>query len=369
MPPATQLRGRRPGIPRGVIRCAAYGDVRRVVRCVVRCMRCAEWHDGRVAVYRDSAIVLRVTKLGEADRIVTLLARRSGRIRAVAKGVRRTKSRFGGRLEPFSHVDVQLHVGRSLDIVTQAVTLDPFGPQIAADYARYTAATVIAEAADRLLTEDREPWLRLYLLVVSALRALAGPARSADQAPMPGADVGVGTPAESGPRRDPGLVMDAFLLRSMALAGWAPSLRDCARCAAPGPHAAFHVMSGGVLCAQCRGAGFVRPAAATLTLMDALATGDWATAESSGPDHRREASGLVAALLQCHLERGLRSLPLVDRTAAVATSAAAPTGLAGAHAPADTPAPEMGGGRVIGVRTPDLVVAARAGVGPHEPLP
>ena len=79
-------------------------------------------------VYRDSAVVLRVTKLGEADRIVTLLTRREGRVRAVAKGVRRTKSRFGSRLEPFSHVDLQLYAGRNLDIVTQAETLDPFGP-------------------------------------------------------------------------------------------------------------------------------------------------------------------------------------------------------------------------------------------------
>ena len=87
-----------------------------------------------VPVYRDSAVVLRVTKLGEADRIVTLLTRREGRVRAVAKGVRRTKSRFGSRLEPFSHVDLQLYAGRNLDIVTQAETLDPFGPVLVADY-------------------------------------------------------------------------------------------------------------------------------------------------------------------------------------------------------------------------------------------
>ena len=86
------------------------------------------WHHGPVTVYRDSGVVLRVTKLGEADRIVTVLTRRTGRVRAVAKGVRRTKSKFGGRLEPFSHVDLQLYAGRNLDIVTQAVTLDPFGP-------------------------------------------------------------------------------------------------------------------------------------------------------------------------------------------------------------------------------------------------
>src|SRR3954468_6257673 len=102
-----------------------------------------------VTVYRDLGVVLRVTKLGEADRIVTLLTRREGKVRAVAKGVRRTKSRFGSRLEPFSHVDLQLYAGRNLDIVTQAVTLDPFGPALAADYGRYPAATAIVEPAER----------------------------------------------------------------------------------------------------------------------------------------------------------------------------------------------------------------------------
>jgi DNA repair protein RecO (recombination protein O) len=230
-----------------------------------------------------------VTKLGEADRIITLMSRRTGRIRAVAKGVRRTKSRFGGRLEPFSHVDLQLYAGRNLDIVTQAETLDSFGPIIAADYRRYTAATAIAETVERMTAEEREPSLRLYLMLVSALRALA----------------------ESG--RDPGLVLDAFLLRSMALSGWAPALADCARCATPGPHVAFHVPSGGVLCPSCRSAGYARPASATLALMTALSGGDWHAADSAAPEHRREASGLVAALLQYHLERGLKSLPLVER--------------------------------------------------------
>ena len=248
------------------------------------------WHHGSVTLYRDTGVVLRVTKLGEADRIVTLLTRREGRVRAVAKGVRRTKSRFGGRLEPFSHVDLQLYAGRNLDIVTQAEAIDSFGSVIAADYGRYTAATAIVETAERLTAEEREPSLRLYLLLVSALRALA----------------------ETG--RDPSLVLDAFLLRAMSLAGWAPALVECARCNAPGPHAAFHIPSGGLLCPDCRSVGAARPAPGSMALMAALAGGDWDSADSADPSCRREASGLVAALLQWHLERGLKSLPLVDRT-------------------------------------------------------
>ncbi len=240
-------------------------------------------------MYRDTAVVLRVGKLGEADRIVTLLTRHTGRVRAVAKGVRRTKSKFGARLEPFSHVDVQLYAGRSLDIVTQAESLDAFGAKLIADYGKYTTATAIVETSERLTAEEREPSLKLYLLLVSALRAL------------------------SETDRDPSLILDAFLLRAMSLAGWAPALSDCARCGTPGPHAAFHVASGGVLCANCRSGAVMRPAPGSVILMQALAIGDWATAEAGENSHRREASGLVAALLQWHLERGLRSLPLVER--------------------------------------------------------
>ena len=142
-----------------------------------------------MSLYRDEAVVLRVQKLGEADRIVTLLTRRNGRVRAVAKGVRRTKRRFGGRLEPFSHVDLQLYTGRKLDIVTQAETLDPYGEDLVTDYPRYTAGTAMLETAERLTAEEREPALRLYLLLVGALRALADrrarPVAGARRVPAP----------------------------------------------------------------------------------------------------------------------------------------------------------------------------------------
>ena len=98
-------------------------------------------------LYRDEAVVLRVHKLGEADRIVTLLTRRHGRIRAVGKGVRRTTSRYGARLEPGSHIDVQLHTRTAvpdaerghprhhgLDLVTQVESVDNYGARLASDY-------------------------------------------------------------------------------------------------------------------------------------------------------------------------------------------------------------------------------------------
>ena len=239
-------------------------------------------------LYRDEAVVLRVHKLGEADRIVTMLSRRHGKVRAVGKGVRRTSSRFGARLEPASHIDVQFHTGRTLDIVTQTESLGAYGASLAADYPRWTAASAICETTDRL-TDEGEPALRLYLLVVGALRALV--ARE----------------------HDTGLVLDAFLIRAMSNAGWEPALDECAKCSAPGPHAAFNVAAGGSVCDTCRPPGSTRPDRATLTLMAALLRGDWDRADASMAAQRREASGLIAAHLQWHLERGLRSLPLVDR--------------------------------------------------------
>lgn len=125
-------------------------------------------------LYRDDAIVLRTHPLGEADRIITLLTRRHGKVRAVAKGVRRTGSRFGARLEPFTLVDAQLHAGRSLHTVTQVVTIETFAQPISADYARFTAASAMFETTDRLTDEVVDPHQGGFLMLVGALRAMAG---------------------------------------------------------------------------------------------------------------------------------------------------------------------------------------------------
>ncbi len=234
--------------------------------------------------------MLRVQKLGEADRIVTLLTRHHGRVRAVARGVRKTTSRIGSRLEPFNHVDVQLYEGRSLDNVSQVESLESHGAQISADYACYTAGTAMLETAERLTPEEKEPSLSQYALLVSGLRSLVAG------------------------EHDPGLILDAYLLRSLSIAGWSPSFADCAQCGLTGPHRAFSVVAGGVVCSQCRPPGAAVPAEGTIHLLGALLSGDWDVADSSKSRERREASGLVAAFLQWHLERGLRSLPLVDRS-------------------------------------------------------
>ncbi|VEG26539.1 DNA repair protein RecO [Actinomyces howellii] len=244
-------------------------------------------------LYRDEALVLRTYPLGEADRIIVMLTRHHGQVRAVAKGVRRTTSRFGARLEPFSMIDVQLHAGRNLDVVTQVDTISPFAGAICADYAVFTCAATMVETAERLTHDDGDLGTtespQQFLLLYGALSALARR------------------------RHAPGLVLDSYLLRALALAGWAPSFYDCARCGAPGPHAAFHVQAGGAVCPDCRPAGSVEVDTQTMILLGALLSGQWVVADASGARERAQAAGLVSAYLTWHLERRLRSLSHVER--------------------------------------------------------
>lgn len=242
-------------------------------------------------LYRDHAIVLRTHKLGEADRIVTMLTRDHGKVRAVAKGVRRTTSRIGSRMEPFMLADVQLYEGRNLDIVSQVEMREPYARRIAEDYGLFTAATAMVETTDTIVDHEKEPARENYRLLHGALGAL------------------------SRKEHDAGLVLDSFLLRALAIAGYSPSFDSCATCGTPGPHRSFAVSGGGATCENCREPGSAAPAPETFSLLEALLRGDWKTSEASDARHRREAAGLVAAYAQFHLERRVRSLGHVDRSA------------------------------------------------------
>jgi DNA repair protein RecO (recombination protein O) len=242
-----------------------------------------------VALYRDHAVILRTQKLGEADRIITLFTKEHGRVRAVAKGVRRTKSKFGARLEPGSHIDIQLYTGKTFDIVTQVESIENYGDTISQDYQKWTIASAILEAAERFTNNEHEPALQQFLLVVGSLKALTHESHDAS------------------------LILDAYLLRSLSVAGFAPSMTICSRCEAPGPHKYFSLIGGGSVCVDCKPSASATPAVETLDLMSDLLTGKWEGADQSELRYRREASGLIAAYLQWHLERGLRSLPLVER--------------------------------------------------------
>ncbi len=249
--------------------------------------------NGRVPTYRDEAVVLRTHKLGEADRIITVLSRSHGKVRAVAKGVRRTTSKFGARLEPFNHVDLQFATGRTLDVITEAVTRHAYSEGLGDDYAGYTAGHVMLETADRLVTEEGQPSVRQFHLLVGALHALTR-----------------GTTA--GPR-PPTMVMDAYLLRALASAGLAPSLTDCAGCGRPGPHPFFSPESGGTVCQGCRPPRSAMPPEGTLPYLAALLTGDWAATASVPPAVQRSGSGLVASFASWHLDHRLRTLGHVQR--------------------------------------------------------
>lgn len=242
-----------------------------------------------MTTYRDVGVVLRTHKLGEADRIITLLTRERGVVRAAAQGVRKTSSRFGARLEPFMHVDLQFAQGRSLDSIRQVVTINPFARHLGADYAAYTAGTAMLETAERLVSDTAEPSVPQLNLLVGALRALT----------------------ES--RQPPSVLLDSFQLRSLSIAGYAPTFDECARCGAQGPHRYLHAPSGGILCDDCRVPGSSVPSPATVGLLAALLSGDWPVVERADDRSRREASSIVSNYLSWHLERGLRSLAHVDR--------------------------------------------------------
>lgn len=241
-------------------------------------------------LYRDQGVVLRTYKLGEADRIVVLLTQGEGKVRAVAKGVRKTKSRFGGRLEPFSHVDLSLYRGRGeLDTVTQAEVIHSFRG-LREDYDRVTAGAAMLEVVDQV-AQEREASLRLYLLLLRALRAL-----------------------DSGPR-DPSVVLDAFLLKLMALEGYRPAVQECAVCGGGGPFVRFSAVRGGAVCGRCRTGEESVLDRGTVALMAELLGGDMERAAQAEPAAvpRREAGTLVKSFVEYHLDRRLRSYPLVAR--------------------------------------------------------
>ena len=242
--------------------------------------------------YKEQGIVLRSMKLGEADKIVTVMTQGSGKVRAVAKGIRKTTSRFGARLEPFTHASLMLYHGRgSLDTITQAEIIAPH-MALREDLALFAAGETMLEAVDKV-AEEHERNLRLALLLLSGLRAL-----------------------EAGPS-DPAAVAESFMLKLLSLSGFHPALTACAICGEIDPPL-FSADQGGAVCAGCaeRGAGPVSQAA--LRYLAALASTDLSEAGAvEGPDPRirREARSLVYGFAEYHLERRMRSVPMLVRTA------------------------------------------------------
>jgi len=237
-------------------------------------------------LYKDHGAVLRTMRLGEADRIVTLLTYDHGKIRAVVKGVRKTKSRFGARLEPFGHVDLLLYEGRSdLHIVSQAELITSFGG-IRRDYEAFCCAQLFCEAVD-VATPDADPNPRVVKLLLAGLQTLAARAEAAT--PIPHA------------------LRSAFLLKLLGVTGFAPSLRVCVACGGDDGLAAFSLDGGGVVCSACRGGGDVRLEPASIQLLQDM----WRTPlDAIGDIHAGEVDGVIARVTEYHLDRRLRSLEL-----------------------------------------------------------
>ena len=247
-------------------------------------------------LYRDEGVVLRAIKLGEADRIVTIFTQGHGKIRAVAKGIRKTTSKFGARLEPTTRVALQCYKGRELDIVTQAETLES-NRVLREEYALLTRAVPMLEAVDQV-AQDREPNPALYRMLTGALRTLAT-------------------------TRNP-LVTPAFFWKLLSLEGFHPML-DAAPAVASRPSCsdgrascASTSWSRSISTRAARSAGRARAAVAARSRPDGLALLrrvlggglNGALAETPGPAaHEVEHLGIRA--LEHHVERRMRSTVLL----------------------------------------------------------
>ena len=235
-------------------------------------------------LYRDVAVVLRTYKLAEADRIVVLMTEGHGKIRAVAKGVRKSGSKFGGRLEPMSHIRLQLYEGRELDIVNQVETVESIAPLVA-DLDHLTQGLAVLEAVDQMAL-DREPNAQLYRMLVGVLRTMV-----TTQSP---------------------LVVPAFFWKLLAYEGVRPELHGCVRCSESAPLVAFDMDHGGALCRSCRSGAPLSTGA--LELMRMILGGQLNAAllaPVSSASH--EVAGHATRALEHHIERRLKSIAVFER--------------------------------------------------------
>ena len=232
--------------------------------------------------YRDSGVIVRTFKLGESDRIISVVTAENGKVRAVAKGVRKTKSRFGGRLELLRHLDFQFYRGRGeLDIVTQVETRD-YWPQVTGDLDRLTKAMTVAEAIDQI-AEHGEDDPKLYHMLCGVLKAL-----NASNSPM---------------------LVPAFLLKLLAHEGLAPSLDSCVVGGEALQLEYFDPALGGVTCLDHRRG--LKISGQALGLMRATLGGGLASVlEVKEGAATQEVATLVHRLWEFNVDRRLRSTEL-----------------------------------------------------------
>lgn len=238
-----------------------------------------------MAIRNDQGIVLRGYPFGESHRIVVLVSPNHGKLRTVARGVRKTKSRFGGRLEPFTHVDVVLYEGKNLDTITQVSTINAFG-ELRNHLDRILAASTMVEVVDAVVQEE-EPSLRMFLLLQRGLTVLD------HQEPHPD-------------------LLTSFLLKAADIIGVAPSFDSCASCGRSDRLRRFSFAAGGSLCESCRTQGAYVLRDGLVPYLAKVAAADFTTLPDSDPGMSSDALGVTRRFMEYHLERQLKSLAMVD---------------------------------------------------------
>lgn len=236
-------------------------------------------------ISHQEGVVLRSYPFGEADRVVVLLSPGRGQLRTVARGVRRVKSRLRGRLEPFCRVELVLHRGRELDLITSVNVVAAY-PELRSDLDRLLAASVMVNAVDAVAQpEQRSRWL--FELLTESLEVLttAGDISS------------LGT---------------AFLLRLAEVVGVAPALDWCATCGGRERLARFHFEGGGVVCDRCRTHGSVRLVGGVTEHLRNLARAELDDLPPATDDLSLQAMNVVCRFLEYHLDRSFRSVPALQ---------------------------------------------------------
>ncbi len=239
-----------------------------------------------MALYRAEGIVLRRWKLGEADRIIVFATAEHGKVRAVARGVRKTKAKLAGKLDPPAHLSLQLFETRGdLDIVTQVETINRFDG-LRNDFTRLTRAMAMLEAVDHVM-QERESDPVLFTLLARALDTLS-------KNPRP-------------------LVMAGFMLKLLSHDGVEPFLDACVLCEATTALVAFDIGEGGVLCSDCRRGRAISPEA--LQILRLMLGGQLGLALDL-PEGlaTHEVDHLAVEIIEYHIERRLKSLAVLSQT-------------------------------------------------------
>lgn len=234
-----------------------------------------------MALRTDQGIVLRGYPFGESHRVVVMLSPNHGKLRTVARGVRKTKSRFGGRLEPLTHVEVVLYEGRNLDTITEVSVINAFG-DLRNDLDRVLAAGTMIEIVDAVVQEE-EPSQRMFLLLQRSLTIL-------DHGP---------------PHPD---LVTAFLLKAADIIGVAPAFGLCAGCGSTDHLTRFSFAEGGSVCDTCRSPGSYALREGIIEYLAAVASADMTMLPDADHSMTGEALGITKRFMEYHLERRIETL-------------------------------------------------------------